>query len=277
MREAASLGYLLARTSDTLADAAAVPAVERLSCLDAFASAVSGSGSAPRWETSFINGIADPRERELLENARSMLAWLERLPEGEASLVREVVAIIIGGQKLDIMRFGSASADSPVSLRDDAELEDYTWRVAGCVGAFWTELGFLTLGERFSKQAQQELIDRGISYGKGLQLVNILRDTPADLSAGRCYLPLADPRDEARLIGERMRWIERAMEHVNDGFTYAKALESRCLRAASALPAMLAGETLELLKSAGSDALRMRVKVPRRHVYLAMLRAFTCP
>ncbi len=276
MRGAASLGYLLARTSDTLADASATPAEVRLSSLDAFSRALTGSEPIPRWKVSVLNSIADSRERILLENSDVLFAWLERLPEDEALLIREVVGIIIGGQKLDIERFGDATGDEPVSLSDDAELEDYTWRVAGCVGAFWTKLGFLTLGERFSKQPPQRLIDHGIAYGKGLQLVNILRDMAADLAAGRCYLPLADPRDTVLLMNERVRWLERAAECVDEGFEYAEVLASRRLRAASVLPAMLARETLALLKKAGPEALRTRVKVPRHHVYLAMLRAFTC-
>ena len=274
MRGAASLGYLLARASDTLADASAAPVVARLRALDVFTRAISGGGPPPRWDVSVIQSVTDPRERILLENVDPLFAWLERLPHDEAALVREVVGIIIGGQKLDIERFCSACGGNPVSLADDAELEDYTWRVAGCVGAFWTKLGFLTLGERFSKQAPDRLIGMGIAYGRGLQLVNILRDMAADLTAGRCYLPVSDPHDTARLMAERLRWLERAAEHVNEGFEYAEALESRRLRAASVLPAMLARETLELMMTAGPDALKIRVKVPRRHVYLALLRAF---
>lgn len=273
MREAASLGYLLARASDTLADASIVSADLRSSCLTAFSLALSGRGPNPQWDLSILRGLSDARERALIENTEVLFAWLDKLPEAQASLVREVVEIIIGGQKLDIERFGQACGEFPKSLSDDAELEDYTWRVAGCVGAFWTKLGYLTLGERFSIKPPQQLIDRGISYGKGLQLVNILRDMPDDLSSGRCYLPMSDPHDRAALMSERGRWLARAAAHVKDGFEYADALVSRRLRAASVLPAMLARETLELLRAAAPEARRM--KVPRHRVYLAMLRAFT--
>ncbi|MFM2241975.1 MAG: hypothetical protein RLZ97_830, partial [Verrucomicrobiota bacterium] len=37
MRDGVGIAYLLARASDTLADTAAVPVAERLSCLDGFA------------------------------------------------------------------------------------------------------------------------------------------------------------------------------------------------------------------------------------------------
>ena len=35
------------------------------------------------------------------------------------------------------------------------------------------------------------MVPMGIRYGKGLQLVNILRDIPQDLRNGRCYIPLS--------------------------------------------------------------------------------------
>lgn len=275
MRRAAILGYLLARTTDTLADASAASTAKRLVSLDAFSLALTGSGPRPCWESTVVNSIANPQEKILMENTELLFSWLEKLPGEEAALVRQVVAIIISGQKIDIERFGAACGEEPASLSTDAELDDYTWRVAGCVGDFWTKLGFLTLGERFSKQAPQELIGLGISYGKGLQLLNILRDLGSDLKEGRCYLPLPGPLDTARLMKERERWLERAAEHVSNGFLYAKALESRRLRAASVLPAMLAQKTLKLLKNSGEEALRTRVKVSRSHVYRSILRAFT--
>jgi farnesyl-diphosphate farnesyltransferase len=274
MRRAASLGYLLARTSDTLADTAAAPTDVRMDCLDAFGQAMAGALEPTRWPPAIIQAMSDPRERLLLENSGLLMAWLGSLPVEEADLVREVVVIIIGGQRLDLERFATADRTHPVMLADDAALEDYAWRVAGCVGAFWTKLGFLTMGGRFSTAPAGWLLERGVAFGKGLQLVNILRDLPADLAAGRCYLPVPDPRDANRLLEEHGRWAQRAREWVAMGFDYAETLRSRRLRAATVLPAMLARETLERLHGASWSELQTRVKVPRARVYLALVRAF---
>jgi farnesyl-diphosphate farnesyltransferase len=273
MRGAASLGYLLARTSDTLADSAGAPVEARLLCLDWFDRSLTGEEEAPRWPLPVLNAVADPRERHLLEGIRDLLAWLGGLPDGEAALVREVVGIIIGGQRLDLERFADADGENPVALANDAELEDYAWRVAGCVGAFWTKLGFLTMAGKFSKTPEPALLERGIAFGKGLQLVNILRDLPEDLAMGRCYLPVADPHDTGLLMETHGHWLELAAEWVNAGFTYAETLRSRRLRAATVLPAMLARETLERMRGADFETLRKRVKVPRSQVYLALMRA----
>lgn len=273
MRGAASLGYLLARASDTLADTEAAPIEARLQSLDAFGRAVAGGGESPRWPLSILNAIDDPRERGLLEGSDRLFGWLAALPEPEAELVREVVGIIVGGQRLDLERFAGADGKHPVALEDDAALEDYAWRVAGSVGVFWTKLGFLTMGEGFSTMPPAIMLEKGVAYGKGLQLVNILRDLPSDLAGGRCYLPVADPRDTDVLLASHARWVERAREWVGEGFAYAETLRSRRLRAATVLPAMIARETLERLRGVGWETLRRRVKVPRRRVYLALLRA----
>jgi farnesyl-diphosphate farnesyltransferase len=274
MREAACLGYLLARTSDTLADSATVPTAARRDCLELFGQAIAGTAEPPHWPISLVKALNDPRERRLLEESSRLFRWLDRLPAGEAVLVREVAGLIISGQSLDLQRFATAQRENPVALADDAALEDYAWRVAGCVGAFWTKLGFLTLGERFSSAPAATLLERGGAYGKGLQLVNILRDLPADLAAGRCYLPVADPHDTPRLLDEHGRWVHRARAWVAEGFAYSETLPSRRLRAATVLPAMIARETLERLRGAAWDDLQTRVKVPRARVYLALARAF---
>lgn len=274
MRGAASLGYLLARTSDTLADSAAAPSDLRLRCLARFAAAVGGDAELARWPAELIEATPDLRERLLLVSSGEIFAWLRRLPEAEALLVREVVEVIISGQSLDLERFAGASRENPVALADDAALEDYAWRVAGCVGAFWTKLGFLTLGEGFSTASEPELLRRGISYGKGLQLVNILRDLPADLATGRCYLPVADPRDVACLMDCHAKWLGVAVEWTGEGEIYAKTLRGRRLRAASVLPALIARKTLGALRGATWESLQTRVKIPRSEVYQSLIRSF---
>jgi farnesyl-diphosphate farnesyltransferase len=270
MRGGASLGYLLARTSDTLADTATLPVETRLRHLERFREAVAGAAAPPRWPVCLLNALPDRRERALLESSDEIFDWLHSAPAAEAALVREVVEIIVSGQTLDLERFAAASRELPAPLADDAALEDYAWRVAGCVGAFWTKLGFATLGGKFSSAPEEDLLERGIAYGKGLQLVNILRDIPADLAVGRCYLPVADPRDRAELLVCHARWLERALDWVSEGLAYAATLPGRRIRAATALPALLARKTLEPLRGASWADLQRKNKIPRRVVYGAL-------
>lgn len=272
MRSAASLGYLLARISDTIADTEGVSMEERLSLLGGYAASVADGAPLPPWPGKML-GTATPGEVRMLERAPEVLEWLTRTDSAQAALIREVVAVIISGQAMDLTRFVIRPDGETASIGSSEELDDYTWRVAGCVGEFWTKLGYLSLGDRYSSAEQEDLLRMGIRYGKGLQLVNILRDLPKDLENGRCYLPVSDSLDKEALMREYASWHRRAVEGIGQGIRYASCLRSRRLRAATVLPALIAEETLNELKEVSWDRLRQGVKVPRRRIYRLMLKA----
>ena len=129
----------------------------------------------------------DGAERILLERLDKILACASRLPEIDQGLLLEVLRSIMRGQILDIERFELAS--SLRALRSAEELEEYIYLVAGSVGEFWTKL-CLRAWTRYSRTSAEKIILLGTQYGKGLQLVNILRDYPQDLRLGRSYLPV---------------------------------------------------------------------------------------
>lgn len=276
MRSPVSLAYLLARASDTLADCDSAGPERRLAWLDGFVGTVEGNGGLDWCEEAGKALLDHPHagERQLIGRLDECIRWLEGLPSGQREAVSTVIATIVSGQRLDVIRFGPASGRLAVALATGDDLDDYAWRVAGCVGRFWTRIGFDVLGDRFASLPAGEMDQLGIDYGKGLQLVNILRDLPADLAAGRCYLPVEDSRDRAGLMAAHREWMQRAGELVAGGLRYAAALRSRRLRAASVLPAMLAGETLGLLRGISWDGLVERPKVARSRVYRLLWRAW---
>jgi len=262
MRGGVCLGYLLARASDTLADAQKNPAL-----LDAFedrlrAGCHRSAGILPAADSLEAAEQAFPGnkdEQQLLAHLPAVFDLLDGLRKEEAELIREVVTTIIGGQRLDMQRFASAGAAHVVTLADAAELDDYMWRVAGSVGQFWTRLGFLTLGSRFSKINPSKLEDLGIRFGKGLQLVNILRDAHQDLAAGRGYLPT-----------DRAEWMQVARKYLAAGLAYSAAMRLKRLHIAVALPARIGIDTLNTIEAAGPGALDRRIKIPRHRVWWHM-------
>ncbi|MFM2198326.1 MAG: hypothetical protein RLZZ505_1758 [Verrucomicrobiota bacterium] len=273
MRRPAGVAYLLARASDTIADSATIPSAERVAFLDVFAQQIEDLAEAAEWPKRLIEGTPDPKEKRLLENHVRILDALRGIAPASLALIREVLATIIGGQKLDLERFGNASSQNIIALPDDAALYDYTWRVAGCVGEFWTKLGYATLRDGFSKAPPQELLKLASEYGSGLQLVNILRDLPADLRAGRSYLPVSDPLDETKLMAAFSNWREIAVQRVSKGMIYQQSLRSKRLRVASSLPALIGSETLAMLKNTTLRDLEKRIRVPRKRVYSLLLGA----
>jgi farnesyl-diphosphate farnesyltransferase len=138
VRPQIGLAYLLARTTDTVADTEIVPVAQRLSALQRLRDHIMGHPSGPLDFGELARQQGAPSERLLLEKAGESVAALHALGEGDRELIRSVLLTIIGGQELDVHRFAGASADRIAALRTAAELEDYTFRVAGCVGEFWT-------------------------------------------------------------------------------------------------------------------------------------------
>ena len=270
MRPAVSLAYLLARASDTLADTAAVPATERLTLLDGFIAEMEGGGAHWRKDlTRFSQNQHHQGEQRLLERLNEAFTLLESLPAAEQHLIREVIATITSGQRLDVERFAQGGGGLP----DAAALLDYCHRVAGCVGIFWTRIGFETMGKAFSRSPATELEKMGEHFGKGLQLVNILRDLPEDLSNGRCYLPLANPTDRNLILEAAAQWRKTAHDYLGEGLDYARCMRGKRLKVAAALPALLGKETLTRLDAADWSALEQRIKVPRSVVRRCLWRA----
>jgi len=220
------------------------------------------------------NAIADPSERVLLDHATALLQILQCLEAEDRTEVRRVLEVIVRGQELDLERFSTQGAMEALSSAE--ELEDYTYRVAGCVGEFWTRICFRHL-HHYARKDLEEMIRLGIGFGKGLQLVNILRDAPADLAAGRCYLPAGELERlgiaPGRLLAEPERarpvfchWLSRAREYLGDGYSYLKAIRPWRLRLACFLPWAIGLKTVALMERRLPLESAERVKVPRREV-----------
>ncbi len=287
IRKPIGLAYLLARTTDTIADTELVALEQRLEALRALRHRIQGQPASPLDLGALAGHQASRAETALLENCEASLALLDNLSPADRQLVREVLDIITSGQELDLRRFAGASASALVALRTDEELEDYTYRVAGCVGEFWTRMCRVHL---FPKAPVDDafLLANGVRFGKGLQLVNILRDVAADLRHGRCYVPaerlasaslkpedLLEPATEPRFRPLYHKYLDRADAHLRAGWAYTNALPRRCVRVrlACAWPILIGLETLNLLRAGNTLDPAQRIKVARRQVRQITLRS----
>ncbi|MEJ6646734.1 MAG: phytoene/squalene synthase family protein [Akkermansiaceae bacterium] len=263
-REPASLGYLLARLSDTIADAGEELVGVRQELLESFTNALFTGERDWLEDLRKLKSLSEG-EQVLIERAGDCLDALSLVPEWQQGAIRRVVEIITDGQAWDLTRF---KKDGVVRLEEDDELRNYTYQVAGCVGEFWTELGFgLESGEnQFAQVSRIQMDEWGQSYGRALQLINILRDVPEDLESGRCYLPGSEDIYPDVLLRERGRWIAEARKGLDDAQRYAEALNGKRMRFATILPALIGRETLNRLEGASWEEWVARVKVSRAEV-----------
>ena len=284
LREPLSIAYLLARTADTIADTAAIDAARRMDLLREFDELAQKAARDEAEETvlqarlqaEFIPQQTDVDEAELLARLIEIFTALHQLPESQQVQIREVLRPIVRGQLLDIERF---PADGQVrALANAGELDEYTWLVAGCVGDFWTRLTASTNEKSFTQDTMLgEMIERGVRLGKGLQLVNILRDVGKDLSMGRCYFPLDELQAQnlspveiagspAKLAPVCEKWQKLCREHLLCGVDYIESLQQKRMRYAVALPLLLGLKTLNQIEAATWDARLRGIKVTRGDV-----------
>ena len=280
VRPQIGLAYLLARTTDTIADTELVSSSQRLEALQALREAILDQRQTPVDFGELARCQASPAERILLERWDAALSLLRDLAPADRALVQRVLDTITSGQELDLRRFAGASSSQVLSLRAEEELDDYTYRVAGCVGEFWTRMCRAHLFPE-ARLDDAWLLAQGVRFGKGLQLTNILRDLPADLRQGRCYLPSAalsahglTPSDllllpnESRLRPLYDRYLDQAAAHLAAGWDYTNALPRRHFRVrlACAWPVLIGRETLKLLRASPVLDSARRVKVGRSQV-----------
>jgi farnesyl-diphosphate farnesyltransferase len=277
LREPVGLAYLLARATDTLADSSSVPVPIRKENLRILSSAIqngSSDDSIAEVQRSFAPLQNNESERSLILLLRQCLDRLAQVDQSDRAQIRIVLAKITTAQMLDLERFTDPSKIH--ALGSAAELQEYTYLIAGCVGEFWTELCTRHV-RSFSERSTADMRELGKSYGMGLQLINILRDAQSDLRVGRCYFPADElagagllPTD---LVGHPIavkpifeKWLSQAENGLKAGMEYVAAIGERRVRTATALPALIGARTIALLRSAGPVALQQKIKVPRQEV-----------
>ncbi|PYJ55769.1 MAG: hypothetical protein DME82_06295 [Verrucomicrobia bacterium] len=283
LRQPIALAYLLARATDTIADTTGISRLVRIETLKMLSNGIQGKASRDvvvDLIASFIPLQVNKNEQRLLESLPDCLDWLDQIEHADRNDIRIVLGKITRGQMLDLQRF-----DNPQEIRalsTAADLDEYTYLVAGCVGEFWTRLCFRHV-RNFSSLSEDEMLALGKLYGMALQLINVLRDVGADLRAGRCYFPefelTAAHLTTSQILFEPERfqpiyqaWIGKAKSGLECGVQYSRAIRNRRVRAATVLPALIGARTLALLNEIGASASQRTVKVPRSEVRRMILR-----
>ncbi len=261
IRPQISLAYLLARASDTIADTEVVPRERRLEILREM------QAGKIRSVIALSEQQALPAERLLLRRLDDCFMKLAALEQGDRLRIVDLLTTIIGGQIFDLERF-------PGKALTADELDRYAYMVAGCVGEFWTKMCQAHLPGLDALDTEE-----GIRFGKGLQLVNILRDMPKDLRIGRCYLPvnepqaLLEPNNFTTIEHIYRQWLDTAAAHVEAGWRYTLTIpaDMKRLRLACVWPIWIGLKTIARLRHANPLDATQRVKVSRGEVYWIML------
>lgn len=249
LREPLSLGYLLARASDTVADASGLPWQRRLELLTELKMNLDWDETI-YWKPEFEVGEITESERKLMDFTPKLMALLEQ-SEDRAELL-SLWRTILEGQIFDLQRFGDN-----VQPLGQAELKKYCYFVAGSVGETWTRL-IARNSPQTLLASLDEMTKLGRSYGMGLQLLNIVRDRPVDRELGRVYV---QEKDIPEMIKLTAAWL-------SEGKEYCARLHPGRIRYGSEIPLGLALKTLDRIRKSPSA---VWVKIPRSAVYGVLL------
>jgi farnesyl-diphosphate farnesyltransferase len=184
LRRAVANAYLLCRIADTIEDEPVFSAEQKRSFENAFVEAVMGDVDpqevadeiAPLLSSSTLEA-----ERDLMQRLPLVLEITRNLaPAQQASIVK----------CLRIMSHGMHEFQRKAGLQGLATLHDmdrYCYCVAGVVGEMLTEL-FVDF-EPLLAPHRNTMLRLAVSFGQGLQMVNILKDQWEDRARGACWLP----------------------------------------------------------------------------------------
>lgn len=290
VRRPIGLAYLFARAADTIADTALIDRADRLKYLELFREAFR-EGQAERL-LAIKEVLAERQqvaaERELLTRLDEGFSILHSLSPSDQSLVRDVVLTLTDGMAMDLATFPGEDEGHLVALQTRADLDRYTYYVAGCVGEFWTDI-HMAHRPSLAGWDREAMRRRGVRFGKGLQMTNVLRDLPKDLRIGRCYLPrqelealglqpadLLDPTAVVKVKPLLRSLLALTLDHYQEGWAYTLQIprhEVR-MRLACIWPLFIGLKTLALLeRSPNLLDPGVVIKIPRGAVYGMMARS----
>lgn len=186
-RDAVRVAYLLCRAADTIEDRWAGSPGEIEGRFDAFLAALAGDGRAAASLGAVAADGGPPDDYDLLAGLPLVLAAFAALEPGD----REAIAAGVRTMSEGMRRYAARAArrgPGVCYVDDEAELHDYCWVVAGCVGEMLTRLHGRRAGDE-PADLRARRADLAPKVGEALQLTNILLDWPTDVRRGRCYLP----------------------------------------------------------------------------------------
>ncbi|QCR34456.1 squalene/phytoene synthase family protein [Lysinibacillus sp. SGAir0095] len=181
--------------------------------------------------------IIKPIQEYLSEVTLRLADWIHLLPKGSEKIVKSATSEMAEGM--------GKWAKSDFKVRTKEDLDEYTYYVAGLVGVMLSELWEWNAGVKTDREL-------AIGYGRGLQLVNILRNQEEDYrERGVSFVPEGWTRDDL---------FQYAEENLEKADLYMKDIHKRTILLFCRLPLALAHKTLKSLKEGKEKMSRAEVE-----------------
>ncbi len=257
-----TVAYLLCRVADTIEDNVIFTIKQKQNLLEEYAEILERE-NATRELTAFMTHIRSlPQEGadyKLVHNLPLILTVYNKFPKKVRRGISTWVIEMISGMRKYVQSKTNTSQNFLKTLK---ELDDYVYYVAGTVGNLVTTL-FSHYSDKITRKISNQLKKHAVPVGKGLQMVNIIRDMPHDWKCNRSYMPteLLNKYDLTRQsIFDRQNFerskkmleelIEMALIYLDASLQYIVAIPKaeRGIRLSCLLPLFWALQTLRAIK-----------------------------
>lgn len=274
LRRPVRVAYLLCRVVDCIEDATGITPGRRQSLFDIFDAVMGNDAVSPETLELGFRGLSagtgglQEAELRLGIQAGSPLRVFRSLSVEDKEAIRPHVLEMSRGMREYTGR--APSAWGGIAIENLQDLERYCYFVAGTVGQLLTALFARFVGLP-SLADSDDLRRQAISFGIGLQLVNIVKDVADDYQRGACFLPadlvaehgldldkLLDPDQRQAGLGLIHTISARARHHLELAGQYTSSWplpRGAPVRLFCAVPLGLALATLDEVER-GDDALR---------------------
>lgn len=258
-RKKISLAFLLCKIADALVDSDLFSREERGKVLLDFIFVLSAIYPPEPFLERVSSLKGNTREKELVLTLNAAIQALSEVSPSDKTQILEQVRLVSAGMQMDLFVF-HRRPEKPESLQYYPLLDDYCFKVAGSAGAFLTR-AFYESGEGILDP--EKMIPLGVDLGKGLQLINILRDREEDAGRGRFYLESnAAASDLKPVFVQTLYFLER-------GLRYVSSIPRRSwrVRLASIWPILFGLKTLRLYVRQWKPGLDKKVRLSRGEIY----------
>lgn len=283
-----NVAYLFCRIADTIEDSKLLFADEKREILDHYIALFLDPGEQNEriFKKSIEKLPVNTADEKLVHNFKRVLnVYRSFTPRMQACIAKWVVEMCRGMQKYA----QSYQTQTNMFLTTMHELDEYTYYVAGTVGRLLTDI-FSTYSRKITPPIQEKLLQVAESFGKGLQLVNIIRDMATDLKRGQSYIPdellskydltresifKQENRQQAVMLFNEL--IEKALFHLDNALTYILniPLLERRIRLFCMLPLFWALRTLQKIRENVFALLEVdKVKISRSTIRKELLLSF---
>jgi farnesyl-diphosphate farnesyltransferase len=235
LKEAVAAGYLCLRAIDEVEDHPNIEGKIKANVLQAMSLVLQAQTSVENFTHEAFEQIFENFGLDLPEVTTRIGEWSCYAPKFIAPRVWEATAAMA-----DRMAHWAVNGFKVVTK---ADLDRYTYGVAGAVGLLLCDLwGWF----------EKIQIDRsrGIQFGRGLQLVNILRNRPEDLARGVDFYPEGWTDEDM---------LAYALENLDDFDEYAQSLPRSTFKKFVSIPRALAYATLDVITSGREKLSRTEV------------------